>query len=294
MAHFLVTGAAGWLGRHVVAGLSGAGHRVTAAVRTPPAVELAGADGVAVGDLAVRTAGLPVTYDWVVHAAAEAPPRPQSPHACLEANLVATRNVIAHAVAAGAKGMIFTSTVSVYGEVAGGEVNEDTPILNPGIYGLSKLLAEGLFAERAGVLPTLVLRLPGVIGPGARTPWLGRMVERILRGEEITLYNPDSRFNNAVHTDDLVGLIAGLPEREMTGFDVVTLGAGGGLPLMQVMERLFDGCGQRVPVTALPASRPSFYLSSSRAVKRYGYVPQEIGVMAERFAREQTLEGRSL
>lgn len=58
------------------------------------------------------------------------------------------------------------------------------------------------------------------------------------------------------------------------------------LALRDVIEHLFIRCKRRAPVTEFPAPRPSFSLSSRRAIERYGYAPQDIGPMAERFARE--------
>ena len=64
---------------------------------------------------------------------------------------------------------IFCSSVSVYGDVNGGILYPDSPYLNPGIYGQTKLDAENLFSKVCADLdiPCVHLRLPGVVGYGS-------------------------------------------------------------------------------------------------------------------------------
>jgi UDP-glucose 4-epimerase len=314
-ASILLTGAGGWLGRQLARRLAGGGLRVLAVVRTPASWAGSGLAGIAgiepvICDLATGNAGLPASgnaglpasgnaglpasgnaglpehYDWLVHAAGHSRPMPPMPRACLDDNLVATRNLIEHAIRAGARGSLFTSSISVYGEVATPEIDETSPVCNPGVYGLSKLLAEQLFAESAGRLPCLALRLPGLIGPGALTPWLGLVLARILRDEPVTIYHPEAPFNNAVHVADLAELIRGVVSRPLTGFDLVTLGADEPLPVGALIETLFQASGRRVPVSVRAAPGPGCGGGCRRAIARYGYSPMAMAAMAERYVGE--------
>jgi nucleoside-diphosphate-sugar epimerase len=174
-----VTGAGGFLGRHLVAELLRAGDEVTALLRpggdAPP--ELAGAT-VARADLRVPGA-LEDTVDLggldVVHhlAASLAPPW----RLMFEANVTGTEHLLAALAAAGWRGrLVHVSSFAVYGLnqlPAGALVDEATPLEpEPGRrddYAWTKLLQERLvrrFAAAHGEVELVVVRPGAVYGPG--------------------------------------------------------------------------------------------------------------------------------
>lgn len=173
----LVTGAAGYLGRHVVTALSRCGADVRALVRdasrVPPEVEAA-AD-VVVGNLvepeslASATSGVVL----VVHCAAVTRNKvPWRLHQ--QSNVDGTRAVLNAARAVGARRLVHISSVIVYG-VHGSSprpLEESEPTqrdVNPWAFYLrSKLAAEQLLMERSDGGPEIVVVRPGIIyGPGA-------------------------------------------------------------------------------------------------------------------------------
>ena len=76
----------------------------------------------------------------------------------------------------GVKRFIFFSSLSVYGEIKDSIVHETTPILNPGPYGASKLFGEACLKEAEKEMPSIALRLPAVLGKGARRHWLANIL----------------------------------------------------------------------------------------------------------------------
>ncbi len=287
--HVLVTGASGFVGSHLVRHLSGAGFAVTGLYRTAPglAADLVDAASVRLvqGDVSTLAA-LPDGCTAVVHAAASSAWTGISHDAVVRDNVIGTRRLLDLAEQGGCRSFVFVSSMSVYGEIDAGVVDERTRMVDPDVYGASKYLGEQMLAERAARLPGLALRLPGVVGRGARRNWLASTAERLRRGEPATLFNPEAPFNNALHVDDLGALIARALGRGWSGFDTLVLGARGQLAVRAVVERLAAGMGVTPVLAVKPAAKRAFLLSSARAIRDWGYDPMEIGALVDRFARE--------
>ena len=90
---------------------------------------------------------LPRQADAVVHVAAASVDRPGSIRQFISSNVVGAENIARYAKAAGVKKLVYTSSISVYGEIRVPVLQETYPITNPDNYGLTKYLAERLFAE---------------------------------------------------------------------------------------------------------------------------------------------------
>lgn len=289
MSRVLVTGAGGFSGSHIVTELVARGHEVTALVRNSSArlSDVAGRFAVIRGDLA-QGVELPEKLDAIVHAAATSAWDGVTGEMLTNDNVVATRQLLRQAKASGARKLVFLSSLSVYGSVSIREVCETTPPSEPDAYGAAKLECERMIAAEAGWLSSLSIRLPGVIGRGSVRNWLTGVLTAAREGREITLYNAEFPFNNAVHVDDLARFVAGLIEREWKGADVVTIGAAGRISVGAAVRLIADAFGGKSPLRVEAAPRASFLISSARAIRRYGYAPMEIGAMLRRFAAENT------
>ena len=177
----LVTGAAGYLGRHVASALVRCGADVRALVRDPAGVprDLERDTEVVTANLvdadSVRAAMRDV--DLVVHCAALTTNNvPWSLHE--ETNIRGTRSVLGAAREAGATRLVHVSSVVVYGLDSPSDtpLTEATPLPTAvdrwAFYQRSKLEAErALTNGAAGAGPEIVVVRPGIIyGPGAEAP----------------------------------------------------------------------------------------------------------------------------
>lgn len=289
LPHVLVTGASGFIGSHLIRNLSRRGYTVTGLYRAEPglAADLSDTRSVRLikTDLAELT-HLPDGCEVVVHSAASSASTAITHDAVVRDNLVAMRRLLDLAQRGGCRSFIFLSSMSVYGQIHAPLVDERTPIVNPDVYGASKYVGERLLEERQAELPGLALRLPGVVGRDARRNWLARTAQRLRAGEPAVLFNPEAAFNNAVHVDDLTALIARSLERGWRGFDAALLGARGQLAVRAVVERLATGMGVPARLAVVPAEKPPFLLSITKAIRDWGYDPMEIGAIVDRFASE--------
>jgi nucleoside-diphosphate-sugar epimerase len=278
-----VTGAGGHIGNRLIETLLAQGHTVTGCFHGRPAGEPHPDLRVVVGDLRNSAELLREPYDLVVHAAGRSPGPGVGIGDYVDDNIAASRSLFA--AAAGCGLVVFLSGISVYGRVTAATVDETTPICDPDAYGLSKRVCERLLEECAGRPPAIVLRLPGVLGPGARTPWAARVLERMRAGEAVEAFAPEAPFNNAVDIDDLAGFIVGLPDRIRSPFDLLTLSAAGSLSIREVLALLAEGADRPADIRFQSAERQPFMVSHEKARKDYGYTPSHIRDILREFAR---------
>jgi hypothetical protein len=60
--------------------------------------------------------------------------------------------------------------------------------------------------------------------------------------------------------------------------------ARGVTTIREAVERLKTRTGSRSEIRFAPSDRPSFTVSSRRAIERYNYDPMEIGAMLDQYA----------
>lgn len=224
---FLVTGASGFIGTHLVRALIAEGHLVHGVdIRLPswlhqnlPAEH---------HQIEVRNrAGLDdlfklFRFDAVFHLAAGLGPDQvvADPYATVAINVEGTQNVldVARRYSPYAR-LLFTSTSEVYGLCPDLAFDEDTSslVLGPSrerrwCYAASKIAAEHLVLSQGGT----VVRLFNVSGPGQSEEYvLPRFVGMALRGEDITLYGDGSQVRCFCHVKDVVRALVTLMTRPM-------------------------------------------------------------------------------
>ncbi|MFY4729440.1 NAD-dependent epimerase/dehydratase family protein [Nitrospira sp. BLG_2] len=194
MTKVLVTGAAGFLGSHVVKELCRSGYEVRALLHGTghcdtqflPEVERVAADICDPKKIHKIAHGC----EAVVHLAAKvhAIDDPSEDEDYQSINVEGTKRILDAAVSAGAKHLVFASSVKVFGEETSGCVDESQVPEPKTPYGRSKWRAEQLISEYAGRhgLIAVSLRLPMVYGPTKKGN-LYRMIEAIDHGRFPTL-----------------------------------------------------------------------------------------------------------
>lgn len=285
----LVTGAGGFAGGYAARRLAVLGADVVALTRSSPVTlpddaEAAARFSVVHTDLAAGD-DLPAV-DAVVHAAATSIWDGITVDQMLGDNVAATQALVRHALACEAKAFVFFSSFSAFGDVAGDVVSDATPSVNPDAYGLTKLLGERLLEDVKDQLPSLSIRLPAVIGPGSKRNWLSECVRKLKAGLPLSYVNPDVRFNNGCHIEDLTQMIFGWLSGERTGAHMTAVGAGGDMVVRDVVARLAQGLDTTSEISVGDRELRTFLIDSSRAQNEYGYAPMSVSDMLNRFIAE--------
>jgi UDP-glucose 4-epimerase len=286
----LVTGYSGFSGHKIATFLSLHGHDIYVVVRRQslPCNHEAKHRNInlIVSDLN-STHLFPPAIDAVVHAAAISPFAGILLKDYVDSNIIGTQNILDYAKKAGAHTFIYFSSLSIYGDINSSIVNPDTQINNPNIYGLSKLMGELIVKDYILNFRSLSIRLPGIIGPNSVRNWLTKCKEKVRKNDPITIYNPNSLFNNAVHINDLSSFILKLLLYKWDGAQSVTVGALDAIPLINVIETIVKGSGGNIGsiIIVTPPAKNSFLICNSKALQ-LGYSPMGMQIMAETFAQE--------
>jgi UDP-glucuronate 4-epimerase len=210
---YLVTGAAGFIGSHLVERLAADGHAVVAldcfTDYYDPALKERNAAGFDVVRLDLAEDALDVGgFDGVFHLAGQ--PGARSFGAAFPTyarrNLVATQRLFEAAAAAGVK-VVWASSSSIYGDAERYPTPEDLAPRPNNPYGVTKLGCEHLMDAYARVfgLRAVALRYFTVYGPRQRPDMaFARVVQALARDEEFEVYGDGSQSRSFTYVADVV------------------------------------------------------------------------------------------
>ncbi len=209
-----VTGASGFIGRHLVAELAET-HQVFAAVRRRPTEAPAGVTWIE-HDFAAATppTSWPAAIDAVVHLAQSRYYRafPEKASDIYNVGLDATMRLLDWARAAGARKFVLASTGGLYGTGSRPFRESDPVMIGPGplgFYFTVKRLSEMLAEQYTSFFPVAILRIFFAYGPGQAPGMLmARLIEAVRTGEPVRLHGKDGIRINPVHVADAVRVIA--------------------------------------------------------------------------------------
>lgn len=298
MESILITGGAGFIGSHVARSLAEAGQRVVVVDNFndyyDPAIKYANVQPleasphatVIKADVRDFDAMMRVITEHhvrrILHLAALANVRAsiEMGPVYTEVNTLGTVNVLEAARRNGVELVVCASTSSVYGD--------DTPVpfaetaaadhpLAP--YPASKRAAELMAHSYHHLfdLPVTILRFFNVYGPNGRPDMMPlRVLEAIVSGAPITLYNGGRMRRDWTYIEDTVAGVKAALERPM-GYEVINLGCGAPVEMTEFIEIMEELTGRRAvieDVPAPPSDPPITYCDNSKARRLLDFNPQ--------------------
>jgi nucleoside-diphosphate-sugar epimerase len=251
---FLVTGATGLVGAHVVDRLLARGDHVRVLVRRPDAADTLRARGLEVhrGDLtAAATDGCVEGIHVVVHCAATVDTGGDA--ALLwPVNVEATERLLEASARAGVGRFVHLSSTAVYGAAAP-PIAEDAPKRPSGGYGRSKWAAEeALWRHHARGLPGVALRPCVVYGAGDRHAWptlLGLSRRRVL-----PLPRRGRRLLDLVHVADVADAVLAAAAAPAAPGRAYNLTDGESHSYRDILDALAAATGRGPAILPLPSA----------------------------------------
>jgi len=244
----LVTGAAGFIGSHLVQALVGQGNEVIGvdnfdpfyprAVKERNLAELGPTRGFSFRELDILdVAGLRalLTPDTVlVHLAAKAGVRPSlaDPVGYARANVTGTAAVAEAARQAGVRRFIFGSSSSVYGDSTPAPFREDAVAIVPvSPYAATKRAGELFLASVAQIygFQAVSLRFFTVYGPRQRPDLaIHAFTRKMVEGRPLTLFGDGTQARDYTYCDDIVaGVVSAIDWSKTAPVGVETFNLGG-------------------------------------------------------------------
>jgi UDP-N-acetylglucosamine/UDP-N-acetyl-alpha-D-glucosaminouronate 4-epimerase len=264
MAHYLVTGGAGFIGSHLTEELVRRGHRVRVAdslitgkrsnLDHIPGVEFVEGD---VADLAFakRTAE---GCDYVLHQAA-IPSVPRSvldPITSNRANVDGTLNMLVASRDAGVKRLVFAGSSSAYGDTPTLPKHEDMPTNPLSPYALQKVVGEQylqLFTRLYG-LETVSIRYFNVFGPrqDPSSPYSGVIsvfATALLEGRSPRIHGDGKQTRDFTYVANVVDGVLRACEAPNASGQVINVATAGRISLNQLFYAMRDVVGGTVEPT---------------------------------------------
>ena len=141
--------------------------------------------------------------------------------------------------------VVLASSAGVYGEVPPAPISESAPCMPVSPYGAHKKMAEELCRSFSRVegLATAVVRLFSVYGPGLRKQLLWDACERLARGEN-RFFGTGTEVRDWLHVEDAAALLVVALGSAGTGCPVFNGGTGAGTSVRDVLGTLFQALGR--------------------------------------------------
>src|SRR3954465_227997 len=268
MAHYLVTGGAGFIGSHLTEELVRRGHRVRVAdsLITGKRSNLEHLPGVEFleGDLADLTFAQRSVdgCDFVLHQAAipSVPRSVQDPITSNTANVDATLKMLVAARDAGVKRLVFAASSSAYGDTATLPKHEQMPTNPLSPYALQKVVGEQylrMFTRLYG-LETVSIRYFNVFGPrqDPSSPYSGVIslfIRALLDGRPPHIHGDGGQTRDFTYVANVVDGVLRAVEAPGASGEVINLAVGGRISLNQLFDVLQGIIGTSLTPTYGPS-----------------------------------------
>jgi UDP-glucose 4-epimerase len=197
-------------------------------------------------------------------------------------NLMGTLSVLATAGRCGVKRLVFASSMGVYADSPKGQpAAEDHPQEPISPYGISKLAAEKYvlqIAPHLGIEP-VILRYFNTYGPRqGYTPYVGVItifINRLLRGEGLTIFGDGQQSRDFVHVRDVVQASLLAADTDAVG-EVFNVGTGVATSVQQVADMIRQTIKPDAAMSYEPARAEELRYAVAdiqKARQRLGYEP---------------------
>jgi len=284
----LVTGAAGFVGSHLVDALLARGDEVIAfdhrlrgkclsdaALARTRTIESDIFDAAAVTDAAQGCAAI---FHCAAMVGVDAYSR--QPARTMDVEEVGLRNVCTAAISNKGARVIYASSSAVYGQASRNRLEETMVVAPVSNYGVAKRFGELYLAAQYSehALQSAALRIFNIYGPRQDERLvIPRFIRQASAGEPIVIYGDGAHTRDFVYVGDAVSAALACADRIM-GCEIVNVCTGMETAVRTLAERVIalTGSRSRIAYNEPPAARTAFEVERSvgSRVKLGGLVPQ--------------------
>ena len=267
----LVTGAAGFVGTHLLERLESE-HELFPIVRrkpdsTRPWIE---------HDLTqpLDLARLPEQVDAVIHLA-QSPRYREFPEGAADVygvNVHSTFRLLEYARRAGAQSFVLASSGGVYG-YSYETLVETSPTKPLNFYLTSKHMAESLVGNYQAFFATVVLRFFFVYGPGQERMLVPTLIEKVRKGDQISIAGKPGQRINPIHVADAVDVFS--PALELAQSDIFNIAGDQTVSIRELVGLIEEATGESAHVRHVePEHAGDLVADNSRMKQLLGVHPR--------------------
>ncbi|SVA99235.1 uncharacterized protein METZ01_LOCUS152089 [marine metagenome] len=264
---FLVTGGAGFIGRHLVAKLLHDEHNITifdnfsSSSKNDISHLLENGADLVTGD--ILDYGLLLksmaNHDFVIHLAAQTNILQSitDPETTIDIIVEGTVNVLKSCVKTNVKGLVSTSSAAVYGNSPDAPISENSQLSPVSSYGASKLVTEynlQAFSRSFG-LNCISLRLFNVYGNGqsSETVVIRKFLKNISKDLPLEIFGDGTQTRDFVHISDVIQAFScAIKNIEAKRGEVYNIGSGKSTSINELASLLISSKGKDLQIIHKP------------------------------------------
>ena len=289
---FLVTGGAGFIGRHLIAKLLRDEHNITifdnfsSSSKNDISHLLENGVSLVTGDILDYDLLLKsmANHDFVIHLAAQTSVSQSiaDPKTTIDIIVDGTVNVLKSCVKTNVKNLIFSSSGAVYGNSLDAIISENSQLSPLSSYGASKLVAEynlQTFSKLFG-LNCISLRLFNVYGNGqsSEAGVIKKFLKNISKELPLEIFGDGTQTRDFVYISDVTqAFYRAIKNIEAKYGDVYNIGSGVATSINELASLLISSKGKDLPIihkTAIQGEIKDSKADISLAENDIGYSPE--------------------
>jgi len=260
--NIFLTGASSYVGKYIAKSLISSGHNIISTSRTDPQIKLSNYRWIQHDLSKSPVEGFDEKIDSVIHVAGSAWMN-KSTKEYVESNILTTMNLGSFVKKLKPKITFYISSRDIHGEVKGDNINEESPIINPIIYGHTKYIAENILLEQG---PTIILRAPSIIGIGTHG-WIDSVYKKMKINEEVKFTN--SKFNNFIHASEISKIIQKFIEESKFQSSTYVLGCSDVSTSKKVLTQMKNLLNSNSKLTEISTTNSSYTMKVDKLMRIY-------------------------
>jgi nucleoside-diphosphate-sugar epimerase len=187
-------------------------------------------------------------------------------------NIKMTKNLINFSNKSKVKKIVFLSAMDIYGSIKKNIIFENEKKLNLNAYGKSKLMSEKLFCNKKNLFKTICLRVPGIFITDLKRdrPLIISLVKKIIKNQDIYVYNLSSKFNNVMDSNEIVKFIKLIFKKKIKS-EVYNFSASRPIKFIKVLKIIIKIFKSSSNIIKKKTNKKSFLISNKKIKNNFNF-----------------------
>jgi len=232
-----------------------------------------------------------LTPDCIIHCAIDQKNNDLRTEEYIKKNILITKNLVEFAKENKVKLFVNFSSIDVYGKTNKGILDEKVFSKKQSDYGYLKLCSEKLVRDTKANY--INLRTPGVLclnSLNSDRPWIALIIKKMLKDEQITIYNSSSKFNNLTSSEELAKFIDYIIKKNIKIKDTFNFACKDPLYIYELINYIKKKIKSKSTVKKINSvKKKSFCISVKKIENKTKYNFRSTKLLIEQYLTQQNL-----